>query len=69
MICGTPWKANIKSEDAKDAKKWNNPEDRQHCPDFDERHVLNNGVTGAVAPTTENGLKGSNCKTEHYQRE
>lgn len=67
MVGGTPWKSDLNGKDsgAKDAKKWNQPGDREHCPDFDERHVLKNGVTGAVAPTTANGLEGANCKTEH----
>ena len=60
---------NDKKSGPTDAKKWNNPGDREHCPDFDERHVLKNGVTAANAPTTKDGLKGANCKTEHYQRE
>ena len=68
LMNGTPWKSTIKGDEksvANDADKWNTPGDREHCPDFDERHVLKNGVTGANAPSEAAGLKGANCKTEH----
>jgi hypothetical protein len=67
MIGQTPWKSDVNEKNgAKDANKWNNPGDREHCPDFDERHVLKNGVTGANAPSDKDGLKNANCKTEHF---